>query len=71
MKIKAIIELKNITKNDLEILCAKEEIVGGWKAFVERELEIGLDDLLFDYCIGYEILEIEEDGDINGVDKSC
>jgi len=61
MKIKAIIDLKHITKKDLEKLAKEEEIVGGWKAFIERELEIGgLDDMSSCYNIEYKILKIEE-----------
>ena len=60
MKIKVLIEL-NITKEQLGELCKAEEIVGGWKAFIKREIEIsGLDNMAFDYDIDAKILKIEE-----------
>jgi len=59
MKVEIIIDL-GISKEDLECLAKEEEIVGGWKAFIERELELGLDDLLFDYNIEFKIIKIEE-----------
>ena len=59
MKIKVIIDL-NISKEELESLAKEEEIVGGWKGFIRRELEIGgLDSMLFDYGIEYKILDVE------------
>lgn len=61
MKIKIIVDLKNVTKGDLEEIAKIEEIEGGWKTFIERELEIeGLYGLPIDYDIDYEIEEIEE-----------
>jgi len=61
MKIKVIIDLKNVKKEDLQEIARAEEIVGGWKGFIQSELEIhGLDNLMFDYDIDYKIIKIEE-----------
>ena len=59
MKIKVIIELKNITKNDLEILCEEEEFTGGLEEFIKWALEVGLLNVKFDFDIEYKILNYE------------
>jgi len=60
MKVKVIIDLGKVRREDLEEIAKYEEIVGGWKALVEQALEFGLDNFCFDYDIDYAIEEVEE-----------
>lgn len=59
---KIFIELElNLTKEQLEELCEEEEIVGGWKALIEKELKLnGLDSMKSDHGIEARIIKIEE-----------
>jgi len=60
MKVKVVIDLKDVRREDLERIAKIGEIAGGWKAVVKEMLEFGLFDLDFYYNVDYTIEDVDE-----------